>query len=961
MLRLVEERVSSADNSISPQLLTSITKPLMPDQRSWISFRTGGAPPLATYLAIGASYVLAAQLAFQLGPMHRMVASLWPPAGLALAVLLLFGIRWWPGLVLGAIAASLLKGAPLPVSVTISFGNALAAVFGVVALRRLGFCTSLHRIRDALLLIGVGAIAAPVLSATIATGALHLLVGAPAGDLPPLWLNWWSGDAVAIVLVTPLLLAWLQGSRPDLSRIRVLEIILLGIGLLAGSVAVREVPPGYEYAVFALVSWSAIRFGNRGGGLAPAIVAAVICWHTQHGDGPFTGAGTEGYWRLQLFLALLAGGSLVLTAMAVGQARVASALRASDLRFRRVFEHAGVGIGVVSLEGRILDSNYPLQAMLGYSRKELVGLPISAISHPDDARTSDSLLRELVAGQRSTYRLTKRYLRKDGSVFWGRLATTYIAANEDGPGCVIGLVEDISEQCAAIEALRGTSQTLQTLVDASPLAIYTLDGDGQVQSWNQAAEQMFGWPATEVIGHHLPLVPPEEMATFRQSLGKVLAGEPLSGYQVRRRRQDGHPVDLRICAAPMRRPDGTIDRVIALAEDVTERKSLGEQLRQAQKMEAIGQLTGGIAHDFNNILTIVITNAALIAPELPLDRGDLRAELEDLHRAALRGVELVRKLMAFSRRRPVEMKPLDLGQVISDVSRDLGRLIPASIQVAVQVESGAALTISGDMGAIEQMLFNLATNARDAMPEGGLLQLRVYRAWLDAEHCRTRGWGAAGEYVVLAVSDTGCGMSSSVRARIFEPFFTTKEVGKGTGLGMAMVYGLVSQHRGYADIHSEEGKGTTVRLYFPMITASIQQPFSLTEAAAIGGTERILVVDDEDGVRRSAVRVLSRFGYAVEEAIDAEKALAAVGTVPARFDLVLTDVVMPRMSGMALYRELRRRDSGARVLLMSGHTAEDMDALDDPELAVKFLHKPWSVTDLLRRVREVLDDGELKT
>jgi PAS domain S-box-containing protein len=567
------------------------------------------------------------------------------------------------------------------------------------------------------------------------------------------------------------------------------------------------------------------------------------------------------------------------------------------------------------------------------------------------------LLQELVTGKRTTYQMTKRYLRKDRSLFWGRLATTHIAGDQDGPSCVIGIIEDISEQQATVEALRGTSQTLQTLVDASPLAIYTLDADANVRSWNRAAEQMFGWSAAEVIGREIPFVPPEELQTFRNTLAQVFAGQPLSGYQVRRLRRDGQGIELRICAAPMRGPDGTIDRIIALAEDVTERKSLGEQLRQAQKMEAIGQLTGGLAHDFNNILTIVITNAALLSQEISPECTDLRIELDELQRAAVRGVELVRKLMAFSRRRPVEMKPLDLGQAIADASRDLGRLLPASVHVAVQVESEAQLTINGDLGAIQQILFNLATNARDAMPEGGTLTLGVGRTWLNEVHRRTRGWGSVGDYVVLTVRDTGCGMSPKVRARAFEPFFTTKEVGKGTGLGMAMVYGLVTQHGGHADLQSEEGKGSTVSIYFPAVSASVQLPASVSEAAVVGGTERILVVDDEDGVRRSAVRVLTRFGYVVEEAIDAEGALGVVGSAPKPFDLVLSDVVMPRMSGMDLYRELRRRNSGARVLLMSGHTAEDLDALEDPDAGVKFLHKPWSVTDLLRRVREVLDEG----
>ena len=929
----------------------------MPDSRPWFTLQTGRSPELATHLGIAAAYIVAAQLAFQVGTIHLIVASLWPPAGLALAVLLLFGLRWWPGIMLGAFVGNLLLGVPVSLSAAFCVGNTLAALFGAAALRRLKFNTSLHRVRDALLLIGTSLVA-PVIAATGGALTLHLLAGASAKYLPTLWVNWLTGDAIAIMLVTPLLLAWLQGSKPDLSPIRMLEIGLLGVSLVGACLALRMASQGYEYAVFPLVSWAAIRFGHRGAGLARVVVVGAVVWYTLNATGPFVDVANEGYWRLQLFLALLAGSTLVLTAMAVGQARVASALRTSELRFRRVFEHAGVGIGVVSEDGKFIDANFPLQEMLGYSRHELVGRPIAQVSHPDDVSASRSLLQELVTGQRTTYRMAKRYLRKNGSVFWGRLATTPIPANEDEPGCVIGLVEDISEQRAAEEALRGTSQTLQTLVDASPLAIYTLDAEGRVSSWNHAAEKMFGWPAAEVIGHCLPFIPPEEMETFRRSLRGVMAGEPISGYQVQRRRQDGHMIDLRICAAPMRRPDGTIDRVIALAEDVTERKSLGEQLRQAQKMEAIGQLTGGLAHDFNNILTIVITNAALMATELKADQVDMRAELDELHRAALRGVELVRKLMAFSRRRAVEIKPIDLGQVITDASQDLGRLLPASVQVVVQVEKGAQLTINGDVGAIEQILFNLATNARDAMPEGGILRLGVYRAWLDEEHRRTRGWGSAGDYIVLTVGDTGCGMNPKVRDRAFEPFFTTKEVGKGTGLGMAMVYGLVTQHKGYADLHSEEGRGTTVRLYFPALPVSVQQSTRVSESGSpVGGKERILVVDDEDGVRRSAVRVLSRFGYAVEEAADGEAALEAVDRAPAPFDLVLSDVVMPRMSGMALYRELRRRDSGVRVLLMSGHTAEDLDALDEPEAGVKFLHKPWSITDLLKRVREVLDDG----
>jgi two-component system, cell cycle sensor histidine kinase and response regulator CckA len=929
------------------------------------------APRAAGCLGVAIGYVIAAELGFQVATVHPVVASVWPPAGLALAVAILFGARLWPGIFAGALAANVMRGLPEAASMVIATGNTLAAVWGAYALRRIDFQVSLPRVRDALELSALGALCAPVISATIGSLSLQLAAGLPAERSVALWFHWWSGDAIGVMLVTPLLIAWRHARVPRLTGRGGAEIVLLGAGLLGGSALLMRLPQGYEYAVFPLVGWAAIRGGLRGASIATAILASVAIWYTVHGAGPFVGATGEGLWRLQLFLALLTIGSLLLAAMAQAEATATRALRISELRFRRVFEHSAVGIGVVRGDGRFTDANPALRNMLGFTTTELLQRTVADITHPDDMASEKPVLGELLAGRRASFRVVKRYLRKDGSIFWGKLTATAVPDGRDGPDCAIGLVEDISEQRAAEEALaldvaqrrqseeelRRTTQTLQTLFDASPLAIMTLDSDGRVRSWNHAAEAIFGWSAAEAVGQTLPFVPPEGLKEFRQSVRRVLSGEALTGLQAERCRRNGQRIDVRVCAAPTRDMNGVIDGVIALVEDVTERKNLGEQLRQAQKMEAIGQLTGGIAHDFNNLLTIVITNAALLDNEIAPDRGDMRADLAELKRAALRGVELVRKLMAFSRRRSLELQPLNLGQVIGDACNDLSRLLPASIEIGVQVESGSPLMIEGDVGAIEQMLFNLATNARDAMPEGGALRLRVYQAWLDDEHARTRGWGRAGEYVVVAVSDSGSGMSPKVRARAFEPFFTTKEVGKGTGLGMAMVYGLVMQHKGYADLRSEEGRGTTVMLYFPATAVAARKPIGPTDDdAPVGGTERILVVDDDEGIRRSAVRVLRRFGYQVEEANDGQAAMTAVREAGAPFSLVLTDIVMPRMGGMALYQELRKQDSRIRVLLMSGHTAEDLDELDDPVQGIKFLHKPWSITDLLRQVREVLDD-----
>lgn len=547
---------------------------------------------------------------------------------------------------------------------------------------------------------------------------------------------------------------------------------------------------------------------------------------------------------------------------------------------------------------------------------------------------------------------------RKGETRWFQTMKVPLISTNGGAPQVLGVSTDVTQRRHSDEQLRRTSYTLQTLIDAAPLAIYALDAEGRVRSWNRAAEVMFGWPASEIMGQPLAIVPAEGLDEFRDSLARTFRGEAITGLQVRRTRRDGVSLEVRVCAAPTRAPDGSIDGVIAIVEDVTERKSLGEQLRQAQKMEAIGQLTGGMAHDFNNILTIVITNAVLLRDHIAGQEAEMRSALSELHGAALRGAELIRKLMAFSRQRPLELRPVHLPAVIGEVERALRRLLPASIEVSMRIDPNGPLTIKGDIGAIEQMLFNLATNARDAMPDGGTLRLAVYRAWLDDEHRRTRGWGTAGEYTVLAVSDTGCGMSPETQARVFDPFFTTKEVGKGTGLGLAMVYGLLKQHEGYIDLYSELGRGTTIRLYFPAVAATVQskEPEPVVDAPLAGGTERILVVDDEEGIRRSATRVLKRFGYEVEEAADGKAALAIVEAAATRFDLVLSDLVMPRMGGLALYEELRRRNVNTRALLMSGYTAEDIRTLSGADPQLSFLNKPWTVTDLVRRVREVLDE-----
>jgi PAS domain S-box-containing protein len=908
-------------------------------------------------------YLLLSLAGFRVITAQPIVASVWPAAGFALAVLLRFGPSWWPGLVAGTLAAVLLEGGvPFSAAALIAMGNASAAVVAALALRRLGCGPRLTRVRDALCLLLVGGLMAPLISATLGTLVLGMLRGPSPWMSVQVWSTWWSGDAVGVFVVTPLLLTWFSEQPTESGQVARAELELLGIMLVVASLTLLRGPAGYEYAVSLLVGWAAVRFGPRGASAAVAFVATAAVWYTIHDIGPFVRRAQEdSLWRLQVFIALLAIGGLVLSVMAMRQTRVASALRASELRVRRIFEHAGVGISVVRAGGRFDESNPALQEMLGYSGRELSDRTVASVTRPDDMALEEPMLADVLAGRRTTYRMVKQFRRKDGSTFPGKVSATHVPGDRDGAGYAISVIEDISEQRLSEEALRRTTQMMRTLIDAAPLAIYALDTSGRLRSWNPTAERIFGWSTAEAVGRTPPFVPPESLDEFLRNVALVCSGQVLSGLEVRRRRRDGTMVTLHVHAAPTRAPDGTIDGIMAVVEDVTERLSLGEQLRQAQKMEAIGLLTGGIAHDFNNLLTVILTNADLLVDEQPVGTGETRAEWAELRRATLRGAELVRKLMDFSRQRALERRPLDLADVVSGMEQTLRRLLPDSVVVTSTLGGGGPMTIQGDDGAIEQILLNLGTNAQAAMPNGGTITLRLSRTILDEEQCRARGAGKAGPYVVLEVSDTGSGMTPEVRARVFEPFFTTKEMGKGTGLGMAMVYGLVKQHEGFIELDSEPGRGTTVRMHFPAASASARpagsRPVAVRPVAKRppGGTERILVVDDEEGVRRTAVRVLSRHGYQVEEAADGEQALERVRNVGLPFDLVLSDLAMPRMNGLRLYEALRERGIESPVLLMSGNAPDEMSAMQavSPDLSV--LQKPWSIPDLLQRVREMID------
>ncbi len=517
---------------------------------------------------------------------------------------------------------------------------------------------------------------------------------------------------------------------------------------------------------------------------------------------------------------------------------------------------------------------------------------------------------------------------------------------------VIGVGTDITERRRAEEALRRSEESHRALVQHAAYAIYRSSVDGRFLTVNPALIRMLGYGSEQEL---LAIDLGTEVYADPQERPRILsrfdAGDVVEGVEVAWKRRDGTRILVRLSGRAVRRADGKIECFETIAEDVTERRALEDQLRQSQKMEAVGQLTGGIAHDFNNLLTIILANAQLLGKALPPDHADAQADLRDVMAAALRGRVMVKELLGFARRTSLDLQPVPLDALIGDLSGFLRRILPADVEIVI---CGADVPdVRADVHATEQILFNLATNARDAMPEGGVLRIETSRVQLSEEQRQASGAHRVGDHVCLTVGDTGIGMDPETQAHIFEPFFTTKPAGKGTGLGLATVYGLVKQHSGGIEVDSEPGKGTRFRIYFPVADQAEVAPRAPgDEVAARGGRETILLVEDDDQLRRSAKRILEEAGYQVVSAADGLEGLEALRQAEG-VRLVLSDLVMPRLGGRALYDAARREGHTIPFLFASGYSDPDRAGTLDP--SIPLLHKPWTGPDLLRRVREVLD------
>jgi PAS domain S-box-containing protein len=475
--------------------------------------------------------------------------------------------------------------------------------------------------------------------------------------------------------------------------------------------------------------------------------------------------------------------------------------------------------------------------------------------------------------------------------------------------------------------------------------------------WSDEAYRIFGFePRSVPVTNELffSIVHQDDRVRIEEAVAKNLQGGTPYLIEHRIIRPDGTERVVREQSTLVRDEHGKPRRMVGTVLDVTDERRLQDQLRQAQKMEAVGRLAGGMAHDFNNLLTAVLATSDLLAAELPA-RTPHRDDIDIIRAAASRGADLVKKLLAFSRQQPVVLDAVPLEVLLADFIRLARRVVPEDVEVVLQVRAKRAI-IRADAAAVEQMLMNLVTNARDAMTTGGRLVLEIDRATVGPAQIKTWGFGEPGEYVTLSVIDTGVGMDPETMRRVFEPFFTTKAIGQGTGLGMAMVYGLVKQHDGYVSVESEPGRGTTVRIFFPAAKAGSETARVHGPAKKQGKGETILVVEDDATLRQSARRVLETSGYSVATAADGQEALSWMQlNVENPPDLIISDVVMPRLSGPQLVSRLRETGRAPKVLFTSGYAAPEVRARAPDQPGISMLAKPWTIADLLARVREILD------
>jgi PAS domain S-box-containing protein len=638
--------------------------------------------------------------------------------------------------------------------------------------------------------------------------------------------------------------------------------------------------------------------------------------------------------------------------------RAQAELDAERAAYFDLYDLAPVGYCTVSEPGLILEANLTAAGLLGVARGTLVRQRLTSFVFPADEDLYYLHRKQLFeTGEAQACEL--RMVDGDGTPFWARLQAT-TALDQAGQRVARVVMIDITERKRAEEALQVSEERYRSILSASPDAIAITDLEGRILMVSPAASKMSGCEPDRLVGSMVTdFIVPEDRNRAASNLARMLQGVRPGPSEYRGRRPDGSTFIVEVNGEFIRDARGQPKSVVFVVRDITGRKRAEEEkaklearFQHAQKMETVGRLAGGVAHDFNNLLTVINGYSQMLLTELNAD-DRLRDDLEEIHKAGERAAGLTRQLLAYSRKQHLEPRSLDLNHAVEEMLPLLSRLLGADVEVcvALHAENG---TVCADPHQLAQVIMNLAVNARDAMPGGGKLLIETTAVERNERDVQPHPEARPGRYVMLAVSDNGVGMNEETRQRIFEPFFTTKGAGKGTGLGLSMVHGMLAQSGGYIEVSSEPDHGTTFQIHLPIVDGVPADSGKPEAVAAHGGKETVLLVEDQMAVRKYAAAALRAYGYRVIQAENAGEALEFCERERERVDLVLTDVVMPKLSGTELAIQLETRWPGIKVLFMSGFTDNIIEHREALRKGADFIQKPFSPEELAGKVRAVL-------
>jgi len=667
---------------------------------------------------------------------------------------------------------------------------------------------------------------------------------------------------------------------------------------------------------------------------------------------------------LPALLALSVIASLMMLGGAIMRCRGAKlALKNSEELVRLFFEREVVGVAITSPDKRWLKVNDRLCTMLGYSREELEGFTWADLTLPDDLARDVAEYERMLAGELNEYELEKRFVRKDGSVIAVSLSVGCVRTPSGAADHFIVLLSDITERKMAEESLRESREFLSTIIDNIPNMIFIKEAETlRFVRFNSAGEKLLGYKIEDMIGKNdYDFFPKEQADFFTNKDREVLASGCMLDIPEEKIETDSGTRILHTKKIPIMGNNGGAAYLLGISEDITEIKNAAEveerlrsQLEQSQKLESVGRLAGGVAHDFNNMLTAILGNT-----ELAMLQSDpshpVHASLKIIEESARRSADLVRQLLAFARRQTVAPRVLDVNDIAASLLRMLQRLMGENIEL-IWKPAKALRPVRIDPSQIDQILANLCVNARDAIIGVGRVTIETGNAVIDEDNSSAHPDGAPGNYVTLSVRDDGVGIRSELIGHIFEPFFTTKATGKGTGLGLATVYGIVKQNNGFIDVESEPGAGTRFVIYLPCHEGEAAElALHDTSAPAKAKGETVLLVEDEEMILHVGRAMLESLGYRVLCASTPKEAIDRVKEYTDKIDMLLTDVIMPGMNGRELSGLLHELRPGIKTLFASGYTADLIAHHGVLDEGVMFIQKPFSLHDMAEKVREVLE------